>query len=105
MQIVDNKLVMSTQELMRSDLLPFCKMRQILTEELHHSIDDVQGMKYRGETVEVPSEDGEWESHQPAGRQQYTLILADGEEIHFLRDTHTQDVRLGELPGSSKALP
>lgn len=85
------------QELMQSDLTPFCEMRQILLEELHISPESVCDMEFRGETRQIPPEEGdEWERHESTGRQQYTLILANGGKVNFIREQG--DVHLGELP-------
>lgn len=89
---------MSTEYLVRSDLSPFAEMRKILTEELHRSIDEVQDLEVKVETEEITPQDSEWESHRTTGLQQYTLVLADGEKVHFLRNVSTQEVYLGKLP-------
>ena len=80
---------------MQMDATPFPEIRQILTEELHRSPGDVQGLAFKNEIEVKPSADGEWMSHAPTGKSWITLTFPD-EKITFEKDSN--GVRLGKLP-------
>lgn len=75
---------------------PVPAIRAIMAQELERSPEQVTNIKYKAEVVEIPSEDGEWKSHRPTGRQWWTLTFADGGKFTFERDS--EGVRLGRDP-------
>jgi len=77
------------------DASPFKEIRQILTQELHRSPEEVQEVAFKGEVKQVPSEDGEWANYESTGRSWFTLTFPGDEKVTFVQDN--EGVRLEEL--------
>jgi hypothetical protein len=85
----------TVQVWMQMDASPFKEIRQILTQELHRSPEDVQAVSFNAEVRQVPSEDGEWANYESTGRSWFTLTFPGEEQVTFVRDS--EGVRLEEL--------
>jgi hypothetical protein len=93
MQAIQQSIV---QWLMTLEMTPGPEIRALIVQELERSPSQVTGAKYKAEVREIPSEDDEWESHEPTGRQWWTLTFADGKKFTFERDQ--EGVRIGRDP-------
>lgn len=97
---------MSTQSVQQSiirwllalDVTPGPEIRALIEQELKRSAspEQITAVKYKAETREVESTDGEWENHEPTGKQWWTLTFTDGGKFTFERDS--EGVRLGRDP-------
>ncbi len=76
--------------LLNMDNTPFKEIRTIL-EQQGRALETVQDVKIDVETQEVPSTDGEWESHIPTGKWKVTVVF---DKMTFIRDQ--EGVRLLE---------
>lgn len=76
--------------LLQMDVTPFKEIRAILTQQ-NRSIESAQNVSIKVETREVPSEDGEWENHEPTGRQFIHVVF---DQLVFVNDK--DGIRLAE---------
>lgn len=68
--------------LLNMENTPFKEIREILAQQ-GRSLEAVQDVKINVETQEVPSKDGEWESHMPTGKWTITVVF---DKMTFERD-------------------
>ncbi len=83
------------QQWFQRDESPYREIRQIVTQDLKHSLEDVQEIRFKNETMPVSS-NGHWVCRELTGRKWITLTFAEGDQFTFVHDR--EGVRIAPNP-------